>query len=203
MDKVKIKLTNRGAVVPFKKRIEDGGFDCVTADTVFLNMPWEHQGRGHFSLGFITEFDPKFKILLEEKSGYASKGTLVDVWFYKWETNGTEEHSVKVGELTNARVSIDWLLGLIDATYRNDYGAMYKVCSMEYTPTTWSEMKWNIPVDPKNDETYDYIRFVIPKGVKVIQASFVGNPDIKFVESDDIDMNNNRGGGYGHDGTRV
>lgn len=74
------------------------------------------------------------------------------------------------------RVDADVLLGTIDADYRDIVGVILKV----------------------NDPRTENGRFYIPKGWSIAQMVFSRVPHIAMQQVDELDMTNDRGGGYGH-----
>ena len=95
--------------------------------------------------------------------------------------------------MTKVRADVDICLGLVDEDYRGDIGALYWVNSERYMPTKDSQFKL--------DDDYEYYVFVVKKGTRVCQGAFrkVENPECILGE---LNMENNRGGGYGHGGTK-
>ena len=66
--------------------------------------------------------------------------------------------------------------GLIDCGYRGHLGVVV----------------WMNPIDLL------YKRIYIPKGTRICQMQFVAVPDTELVEVNELDMTDDRGGGFGH-----
>lgn len=83
------------------------------------------------------------------------------------------------GKVKTVRADIDVILGTIDADYRNHVGVILKV---NHIPQ---------PSDIKG------ICF-IPKGERIAQMVFSEVPPTELVEVEELDMTDDRGGGFGH-----
>lgn len=68
--------------------------------------------------------------------------------------------------------------GLIDCGYRGHLGV---ICISQHLPCL-----------PKCERIY------IPKGTRICQLQFVAVPDTELVETNELDMTDDRGGGFGH-----
>lgn len=68
--------------------------------------------------------------------------------------------------------------GLIDCGYRGNLGVI--------------AITWNLYCHLNTKRIY------IPKGTRIAQMQFVAVPDTELVESDELDMTDDRGGGFGH-----
>lgn len=84
-----------------------------------------------------------------------------------------------IGEVKKVRADIDVILGTIDADYRNHVGVILQVR--------------HIPQP-------DYINgfCYIPQGERIAQMVFSEVPPTELVEVDELDMTDDRGGGFGH-----
>lgn len=178
-------LDLRGGSVPYKEG-NAAAVDFYCPQDVVLNMPWVKMGRGHINLHLGIELPKGVGLDIRSRSGFTDKGMEVDVAFIG-------KNETQVGYMTNVRADIDIYLGLVDEDYRNDIGALYRVNSDRYMPTKDSKFKL--------DSDYEYYVFVVKKGTRVCQGAFrkVENPDCILGE---LNMENNRGGGYGHGGTK-
>lgn len=178
-------LDLRGGSVPYKEG-NAAAVDFYCPQDVVLNMPWVKMGRGHINLHLGIELPKGVGLDIRSRSGFTDKGMEVDVAFIG-------KNETQVGYMTNVRADIDICLGLVDEDYRNDIGALYRVNSDRYMPTKDSKFKL--------DSDYEYYVFVVKKGTRVCQGAFrkVENPDCILGE---LNMENNRGGGYGHGGTK-
>lgn len=78
------------------------------------------------------------------------------------------------------RLDADVIRGLIDESYRDNVGVILYV----------------------SDCTLEKDSVVLKKNTRIAQMQIVKVPQVELVESKDIDMSNNRGGGFGHTGTK-
>jgi dUTP pyrophosphatase len=86
------------------------------------------------------------------------------------ETNDGKKYSVHIDSFTPT--------GLIDCGYRGHLGV---IC-----------VTWNI------SRLWNSKRIYIPKGTRICQLQFVAVPYTDLIEVDELDMTDNRGGGFGH-----
>lgn len=177
-------LDLRGGKVPFKEG-NAAAVDFYCPQDVTLHMPWVKMGRGHIDLGVGIELPKGIGLDMRSRSGFTDKGMIVDVVFF---SNGQQ-----VGYMSNVRADIDIRLGLVDEDYRDNIGALYRVNSDRYMPTKESEFKL--------ESDYDCYVFVVRKGTRICQGAFrkVENLHCEYGE---LDMETNRGGGYGHGGAK-
>ena len=77
------------------------------------------------------------------------------------------------------RLDADVILGLVDERYRGNVGVILKTRTL------------------LNSET-----ITLKKGTRIAQMRIVEIPDTELVEVDELDMSNDRGGGFGHTGAR-
>lgn len=75
------------------------------------------------------------------------------------------------------RIDADVITGLCDEKYRGNYGVLLNV-------------HFVVP--------FYYRRVYLKKGTRVAQMQIVAVPDTEIVESDKLDMTDDRGGGFGH-----
>ncbi len=75
------------------------------------------------------------------------------------------------------RVDADAILGLVDENYRGNVGVIVRSCF-------WSP----------------FYRAFITKGTRIAQMRISAVPETELVEADELDMSNDRGGGFGHTG---
>lgn len=78
------------------------------------------------------------------------------------------------------RLDADVIRGLIDESYRDNVGVILYV----------------------SDCILEKDSVVLKKNTRIAQMQIVKVPQVELVESKDIDMSNNRGGGFGHTGTK-
>ena len=83
------------------------------------------------------------------------------------------------GTQSEYRLDADVILGLIDERYRGNVGVILKTRTL------------------LNSET-----ITLKKGTRIAQMRIVEIPDTELVEVDELDMSNDRGGGFGHTGAR-
>lgn len=76
------------------------------------------------------------------------------------------------------RLDADVLIGLVDEDYRGRVGVILKV------------------------NVQSKATFVIPEGTRIAQMRIVDVPDVEFECVDELDMFNDRGGGFGHSGSK-
>lgn len=77
------------------------------------------------------------------------------------------------------RLDADVILGLVDERYRGNVGVILKTRTL------------------LNSET-----ITLKKETRIAQMRIVEIPDTELVEVDELDMSNDRGGGFGHTGAR-
>ena len=75
------------------------------------------------------------------------------------------------------RIDADAILGLVDENYRGNVGVIVRSCF-------WSP----------------FYRAYITKGTRIAQMRISVVPETELVETDELDMSNDRGGGFGHTG---
>lgn len=182
-EKVAYGLDLRGGNVPTKQG-NAAAVDFKVSQDVVLNMPWMKMGRGHIDLQLGVELPPEVCLDMRSRSGFEDKGMLLNVAFIDKDDN-------QVGYMTNVRADVDIKLGLVDEDYRNNIGALYHVNSDKFMPTKDSQFELN--------EDYSYYVFYIPKGTRVCQGAFRKVVNLEPILGE-LDMTNDRGGGYGHGG---
>ncbi len=77
------------------------------------------------------------------------------------------------------RIDADAFLGLVDENYRNNVGAIIKSHFFSL-----------------------FYRAYIRKGTRIAQMRISKVPETELVEAEELDMTNDRGGGFGHSGTK-
>lgn len=95
-------------------------------------------------------------------------------------SNGVETVGIAGEYEAVVRVDADVLLGLIDEDYRGSVGVIIKVATL----------------NPLLVKTY------ISKGTRIAQMRIVRVPETELVEVSELDMSNDRGGGFGHTGCK-
>lgn len=81
------------------------------------------------------------------------------------------------GNEEDVKIDADVMTGLIDEKYRGTVGVLFNLHSCE--------------------GGY-YKRAYIKKGTRIAQMQIVSVPETEMVESDELDMTDDRGGGFGH-----
>lgn len=92
---------------------------------------------------------------------------------------GLEVIREKNGIRERASINADVRLGLVDSDYRDNVGVLLYV---DYTQS----------IDLQGYNIY------IPKGERIAQMDFEIVPLVKLLQTETLDMSNDRGGGFGH-----
>lgn len=176
MEKIKIKL--EGGIMPTKGSTYSAAYDVFCPTDFVLRV-----GRQTIDLGFILELPLHWKANIRPRSGFSSKGLEV-------------ERVIKFSDDTEVRETVridaDVLLGLVDSDYRGHVGATVKVCRV--TPT--------FNISSLFEKNIKDISYILLKGTRFAQMEICRGEDMELVETEDIDMSINRGGGYGHTGSK-
>ena len=85
----------------------------------------------------------------------------------------------QAGEELDVRINADVITGLIDEKYRGSLGVLLY--------SQYSHYYGNY-----------YKRVYLKKGTRIAQMQIVSVPDIEIVETDELDITDDRGGGFGH-----
>lgn len=130
-------------------------------------------GRQVIDLKFQIELPHGCAAIIQPRSGFACKGMPVQAM--------TKSFWLMVlGFFSREqRIDADVIVGLIDEDYRGNAGVIIK-----------SHFKPLIR------------RAIIPKGTRIAQMRIVRVPDTELKDVVRLDMSKNRGGGYGHTGTK-
>lgn len=130
-------------------------------------------GRQVIDLKFSIELPHGYAAIIQPRSGFTCKGMQVQAMIRHW-------WFMLLGVFSKEKhVDADVMLGLIDEDYRDSVGALVK---SNYLPI--------------------FRKAVIPKGTRIAQMRVVGVPDTELKDVVRLDMTKNRGGGYGHTGTK-
>lgn len=130
-------------------------------------------GRQVIDLKFQIELPHGYAAIIQPRSGFACKGMQVQAMIRHW-------WFLLLGVCSKEkRVDADVIVGLVDEDYRDSVGVLVK---SNYLPI--------------------FRKAVIPKGTRIAQMRIVKVPDAELLETESIDMSKNRGGGYGHTGTK-
>ena len=130
-------------------------------------------GRQVIDLKFSMELPHGYAAIIQPRSGFSCKGMSVHALIRHW-------WLMLLGIFSKEkRIDADVIVGLVDEDYRNDVGALLV-----------SRYKSLIR------------KAVIPKGTRIAQMRIVAVPDTELLTVDELDLTNDRGGGYGHTGTK-
>lgn len=130
-------------------------------------------GRQVIDLKFQIELPHGYAAIIQPRSGFACKGMEVQAMTKSFWLLALGFFSMQM------RIDADVIVGLIDEDYRGNAGVIIK-----------SNFKSFVR------------RAIIPKGTRIAQMRIVKVPDAELLETESIDMSKNRGGGYGHTGTK-
>lgn len=180
MEKVKIKLD--GGMMPRKGSSFAAAYD--------LYCPYDfklHEGRQTVDLCFSLELPLYWKANIRPRSGFSSNG--MEVMWKGFYSDGSEEEAT-------VRLDADVLLGLVDCDYRGHVGVTLYIRSLD-CDVAWFKKDFK-------GEVYALLReqsLFIPKGTRFAQMEICRGHETELVEVDELDMSNDRGGGFGHSGT--
>lgn len=137
-----------------------------------------------------TPFDAAYDVYVPKDTDIKKGGQIIDLGFCMelphgygalmrsrsgYAAKGIPAKAVNyVNEVVDVRVDAVVRTGLIDERYRNHVGVLLYVANM---PDGF------------------YSRIYLPKGLRVAQMQI---PDTELVETDELDMTDDRGGGFGH-----
>lgn len=130
-------------------------------------------GRQVIDLGFSMELPHGKAAVIQPRSGFSARGMLVHAIVRRcW--------FLFLGIFSREkRIDADVLIGLVDEDYRGHIGVLV------------------------NSRYRCFFRkAVIPQGTRIAQMRIVDVPDTVLVESEELDMTNDRGGGFGHTGAK-
>lgn len=181
----KYKLDLRGGVVPERKG-KAAAVDFKCPKDVTLNMPWVNMGRGVIDLHVGIQLPPETGLDMRARSGFTINGVRCDVVYF-------DDRDDEVGRITEVDADVDIQLGLVDEDFKGNVGALYKVNSLNFLPTTFSVMEM--------DGRASYFVFVIKRDTRICQGAFRKVENLEY-ELGKLDMDDDRGGGYGHSGVK-
>ena len=130
-------------------------------------------GRQVIDLKFSMELPHGYAATIQPRSGFSLKGIEVDF------TRIIEGQHCTT-HCDSYRLDADVIRGLIDESYRDNVGVILYV----------------------SDCILGKDSVVLKKNTRIAQMQIVKVPQVELVESKEIDMSNNRGGGFGHTGTK-
>ena len=114
-----------------------------------------------------------YALLIQPRSGFTCKGMQVQAMIRHWWFMLLGVFSKK------KRIDADVMVGLVDEDYRGNVGALVK--------SNYKSL---------------FRKAFLPKGTRIAQMRIVAVPETELLEVEDLDMTKNRGGGYGHTGTK-
>lgn len=130
-------------------------------------------GRQVIDLKFSIELPHSYAAIIQPRSGFTCKGMQVQAMIRHW-------WFMLLGVFSKEkRVDADVIVGLVDEDFRGNVGALVK---SNYLPI--------------------FRKAIVPKGTRIAQMRIVEVPQSELLEVEELDMTKNRGGGYGHTGTR-
>lgn len=133
------------------------------------------RGRQVIDLLFSMELPHSFEAVIQTRSGFASKGMEVSLVPRKW-----------IGWLLRGvykkRVDAEVIIGLVDEDYRNHVGVIVNNRSFGL---------WRL-----------FYRAVVQRRTRIAQMRVRPVPQVALVIAEDLDMENDRGGGFGHTGVK-
>jgi len=130
-------------------------------------------GRQVVDLKFSIELPHGHAAIIQPRSGFSCKGMQVQAMIRKW-------WFMLFGIFSKEkRVDADVLIGLVDEKYRNNVGAIIK---SNFRPI--------------------FRKAIITRGTRIAQMRIVAVPETELSEAEELDMTANRGGGFGHTGTK-
>ena len=164
MERIDIKL--EGGIMPKK------GSGYAAAYDLYCPVNYElTKGRQVIDLGFRMALPRGKAALIQPRSGFSSRGFLVQAMIRSWWLLlfgiGSKEQ----------RIDADVIIGLVDEDYRGHTGVI---------------------IDCRYSSLFR--RAIIPRGTRIAQMRIVDVPETELKESEELDMSNDRGGGFGHTG---
>lgn len=130
-------------------------------------------GRQVVDLKFSMELAHGYAAIIQPRSGFTCKGMQIL-------TIARNKLFSWLGiKAKEKRVDADVIIGLVDEDYRDNVGALVK-------SNYWSLFK----------------KGIIPAGTRIAQMRIVHIPNTEFIEAESLDMEKDRGGGYGHTGNK-
>ena len=126
-------------------------------------------GRQRIDLKFSAELPHGTAALMRARSGYSLEG--VEAYAIRLDSDKEEK----------VRIDADVITGLCDEKYRGNYGVLLNV---HFLAPLWAP--------------FYYRRVYLKKGTRIAQMQIVAVPDTEIVAVAELDMTNDRGGGFGH-----
>jgi dUTPase len=177
MEEVKIKLND--GIMPKKATGYSAAYDLFCPKDMFLEST--PGARGLIPLGFQVQMPKNICMNIRPRSGFSLKGFEAKVCYY-------DEFGYIVHEEENVRIDADCSIGLVDSDYvKDEVGVIYRINNVDFR---------------KPKARYAYFKIIVHKGARIAQAQFEIVPQIKLVSANELDYSNDRGGGFGHTGTK-
>lgn len=169
--KVKIKLN--GGIMPTKGSEFSAAYDLYVPEDYIVKP-----GRQVIDLKFSMELPKRWKANIRARSGCSIKGIPAKMVIGR---DGNNPYSL------DTYIDADVMLGLVDSDYRNNIGVLLKVND--------SRIEETISIFALSPYT-----FVIEKGTRIAQMEICKGEETELVDVEQLDMSNDRGGGFGHTG---
>jgi dUTPase len=131
------------------------------------------QGRQVVDMKFSMELPRGYAATIQPRSGFSVKGIEVD-----YVLDDKEQHCYVRDE--HRRIDADVIRGLIDEKYRNNIGVIIRVAD-------WITEKETV---------------TLKRGTRIAQMQIIEIPQTELIETDELDMSEDRGGGFGHTGAK-
>ena len=176
MERVKIRLD--GGFMPTKGSVYAAAYDLYCPDDFVLKA-----GRNTIDLGFSMELPVWWKANIRPRSGFASKGMLVTRVIRFLDGSSRSD---------DVRIDADVLLGLVDCDYRGHVGVTVKVNGLPSVNC----------IDRHDLSRSSEILYILESGTRFAQMEICRGHETELVEVRELDMSNDRGGGFGHTGTK-
>ena len=168
---VKIKLN--GGIMPTKGSEFAAAYDLYVPEDYIVKP-----GRQVIDLKFSMELPKWWKANIRARSGNSIKGIPAKMSVFRDENNPYE---------IDTCIDADVMLGLVDCDYRNNVGVLLKVNDVR--------VQEQISLFVLSPYT-----FVIKKGTRIAQMEICRGEETELVAVDELDMSDDRGGGFGHTG---
>lgn len=132
-----------------------------------------HHGRQVIDMKFSMELPRCYAATIQPRSGFSVKG--IEVHYV---LDDKEQHCYVHDE--HHHIDADVIRGLIDEKFRNNIGVIIRVAD---------------PITEKETVT-------LKKGTRIAQMQIIEIPQTELIETDKLDMSDDRGGGFGHTGVK-
>lgn len=132
-------------------------------------------GRQVLDLRFTMELPHSYEAVIQTRSGFASKGMEVVLRPREWVSR-------ILGEVSGKRIDAEVIIGLVDEDYRGHVGVIVNNRSFGL---------WKL-----------FYKAVVPARTRIAQMRVREVPEVLMLGVEDLDMSNDRGGGFGHTGSK-